>query len=301
MERIDNLADEPFDVTILISTKDRKDDLCKALDSAITQRGSIEILVISDGSTDGTGDCVRERYPTVRLVEHEISAGLIVRRNEGVRMARGRVVVIMDDDAVFEGENVVEANLRFFDDPRVGAVAIPYIDVNVSTEIQQQAPDEGVWAMASFRGTAQALRKSDFIRINGFCEAFFHQGEESEYCLRLLDIGKYVVFGTTSGGVIHHFESPKRDFRRRDIYGRRNDIFGSWLNMPMGELWWRLPLIMANGILFGFKVGRPWPMVLGVWEGILASIKFYDRRTPVKRATFQRFLRLRKAPERLQI
>ena len=57
------------------------------------------------------------------------SAGLIARRNDLASLARAPILVSLDDDAEFTAPDVVAHALRPFADPRVGAVAIPYVEV----------------------------------------------------------------------------------------------------------------------------------------------------------------------------
>ncbi len=93
--------------------------------------------------------------PVLRLIRHEVSAGYIVRRNEGASAARGDVIFSLDDDAVFSSPFVVEQTLRDFSHPRIGAVAIPYIEPHKANKEMQRAPTrEDVWITASYIGTA---------------------------------------------------------------------------------------------------------------------------------------------------
>ncbi len=68
-----------------------------------------EVIVVDEGSTDGTLDLVRQRAhgePRLRLVEHRRSFGIGPARNTGVRMARGDVLFFCDGDDLFLPEHV---------------------------------------------------------------------------------------------------------------------------------------------------------------------------------------------------
>jgi glycosyltransferase involved in cell wall biosynthesis len=125
--------------------------------------------------------------PVLRLIRHEVSAGYIVRRNEGARLAKGDVIFSLDDDAVFSSPFVVEQTLRDFSHPRIGAVAIPYIEPHKANKEMQRAPTrEDVWITASYIGTAHAVRRDVFLALGGYREHLVHQGEEGDFCLRML-------------------------------------------------------------------------------------------------------------------
>jgi len=213
--------------SVVITTKNRKEELLKAVESALRQHVLLEVIVIDDGSTDGTAEELKKKFsvfssqfsdeqpatsdsrlatapeapspatsysppvttglPVLRLIRHEESQGLIVRRNEGARLARGDVIFSLDDDAVFSSRFVVEQTLRDFSHPRIGAVAIPYIEPHKANKEMQRAPTgEDIWITASYIGTAHAVRRDVFLALGGYREHLVHQGEEGDFCLRML-------------------------------------------------------------------------------------------------------------------
>jgi len=280
--------------TVLITTKDRKNDLRRAVQSAIEQTADVEVLVIDDGSSDGTCSMIRDEFPEVRLHREEEAAGLIVRRNQGARMANGSIVFSIDDDAEFSSPHVVEQTLWEFDDPSIGAVAIPYIDVNYGPEVMQKAPEErGHYCTSSFRGTAHALRRDVFLELGGYREHLVHQGEERDYCIRMLDRGYVVRLGRSD--VIHHYESPKRSFARMGYFGRRNDILFAWQNVPWPRLPWILFKAMVNSIRTAVRHQRYkynlWGMLAGLWAC------GHHPREPVRKTTYREYEELRKRPK----
>ena len=154
------------EATVLITTKNRRDELRTAIRSALIQTVPVEVLVIDDGSTDGTAELVREEFPGVRLISHPVSRGYVVCRNEGTGVATGAVVFSIDDDAAFSTPDIVRTTLDDFASERVGAVAIPYIDVRTDPRVHQAAPDgRTVYATGQYRGTAYAVRRGVFIAV----------------------------------------------------------------------------------------------------------------------------------------
>jgi GT2 family glycosyltransferase len=273
---------------VVITSKNRKADLAVAVESALAQTAKPEVLVIDDGSTDGTSDMLRERFPSVRVDRSEVSRGLIVQRNRAATLASTDIIFSIDDDAAFVSPRTVEQTLAEFDSPRVGGVAIPFIDIRRSPEILQRAPDEsGAFAVYSYIGTAHALRRELFLKLNGYREYLFHQGEEQDLCIRMLEAGYVIRAGRADP--IHHFESPLRDFRRRDLFGRRNDVLFLWYNAPLGSLPLHLAATTFKGIRFGFQCGRPLRMIHGLLKGYAAIAGQLTQRRPVKPDTFRLF------------
>lgn len=278
--------------TVVITTKNRKDELRVAVRSALAQTTSIEILVIDDGSTDGTAEMLRVEFPSVNLQRREESRGLIVRRNEAARLARGEILISIDDDAEFSAPDIVEATLRDFDDPRVAAVAIPFTDINKGPMVKQKAPPVGRWITNEYIGTAHAVRRDIFTRLGGYREVLVHQGEEGDFCIRLLDAGFVVRLG--SAEPILHYESPKRSAARMNIYGQRNLMLFAWHNVPMPYLLVHLPATIWNGLVWGFKEGVLIYRLEGTCRGVAVILKQLFERRPVRPNTYLEFRRLKK-------
>lgn len=92
-------------VSVLIAAYNTRDWIAEAADSALRQQGcTVEVIVIDDASTDGTGTFVGERYrdePRVRLLALDTNRGPSAARNAGLWEARGEWVAVLDADDWF--------------------------------------------------------------------------------------------------------------------------------------------------------------------------------------------------------
>ncbi len=278
----------------MITTHNRREELRRALASALRQTGDIEILVFDDGSSDGTAEMVRDEFPAVRVHREPRALGLIVARNRAAELVDAPVIVSIDDDAEFVAPDTVEQTLCDLDAPAIGAVAIPHLDVNKDGRQAPRAPDgDAVWVTSVYVGTAHALRRDLFLALGGYRGDFVRQGEELDFCLRLLDAGWWVRLGRAAQPILHH-ESPKRDLEQIDVYGRRNEILHVWLNAPAR---WVLPHVayrIVNGLRLGLHAGRPRSMLRGIVRGLRAAAGARGRRSPVRPATIRVDHRLRR-------
>jgi GT2 family glycosyltransferase len=180
----------------------------------------------------------------------------------------------------------VEQTLAEFDDPRIGAVAIPFVNVRQDQTVRQRAPDDRlVYVTHAYVGTAHALRRDLFLRLGGYRPFLFHQGEEGDYCLRMLAAGAVTRLGRADP--IHHFESPRRDFTRLDLYGRRNDVLFAWYNVPLPHLPVHLAGTVVNGLRHGLRCRRVDIMVRGLLMGFAACWPARADRRPVARRVYR--------------
>ncbi|MER6140874.1 bifunctional polysaccharide deacetylase/glycosyltransferase family 2 protein [Streptomyces sparsogenes] len=113
-------VDEP--VSVIVPAYNEKECIANTVNSLAASTHPIEILVVDDGSTDGTADIVEALdLPNVRVLRQE-NAGKPAALNHGIAEARFDLIVMMDGDTVFEPGTVREL-VRPFADPGVGAVA----------------------------------------------------------------------------------------------------------------------------------------------------------------------------------
>jgi glycosyltransferase involved in cell wall biosynthesis len=97
-------AAQPF-FSVVVCTWNRAHLLPRALDSMLAQtEGSWEVLVVDDGSTDGTGGVVQkyvEADPRFRYLEQESRGGVANARNQGAQAARGTYITFLDSDDAY--------------------------------------------------------------------------------------------------------------------------------------------------------------------------------------------------------
>lgn len=271
--------------SVVIVTKNRATDLRRAIASALKQIGDLEVLVVDDASTDATAQMVTSEFPQVRFDRAPVSLGYIAQRNRAASLCSGDVIFSIDDDAEFSSPSVVEQSLRLFSHERIAALAIPYTEPHKSRQHYQVAPDEkSVWLTDSFRGTAYAVRREVFLAVGGYREKLFHQGEEMDFCIRLLDRGYVVRLG--QGDVILHYELSNRDWSRVDFYGRRNDVLFAWGNVPISNLALHLLATTANGMVYALRSKNPLVMMRGALSGYAEILKGWER-VPVSRQAYR--------------
>jgi biofilm PGA synthesis N-glycosyltransferase PgaC len=119
-----SIPDEPTFVTVLIAAYCEERHIAATIESTLAiDYPSFEVLIVDDASTDGTSavlqDYVARRQ--IRVVSKRVNEGKAMALNDGLRCARGDVVLILDADA-HPDPQILRRIVPHFESPRVGAV-----------------------------------------------------------------------------------------------------------------------------------------------------------------------------------
>jgi len=87
-----------LDISVIIPTYNRKNTLPRAVESVLNQTYKpVEIIIVDDGSTDGTKEWFSEMYPLVHYI-YQVNSGVSSARNTGINSARGDWIALLDSD-----------------------------------------------------------------------------------------------------------------------------------------------------------------------------------------------------------
>ena len=283
--------------SLVLATRNRQEELRSLLVSAREQSVPLETIVMDDGSSDGTAGMVQQQFPEVRFYQVASARGPAFQRNRGTELASCNIVFSLDDDALFISPQTVAQSLEEFDHPRLGALGIPFVNVQQDHAVQQRAPASGIHVTDAFVGAAYAVRRDVFLQVGGYREHFFYMGEEGDLCLRMMNAGYVTRLGTADP--VHHFESSRRNLSRADFSGRRNDILFCWHNVPMPYFPFHLLGTTLNGLAFGLRAGRFWKMFEGMASGYANSLSRWKERKPVSSEIYRLHRSLKKHGPRL--
>lgn len=280
------------DATIVIVTKDRADDLRLAIRTSLMQDGDHEILVVDDGSSDGSPEVVEREFPQVRLLRTPHSIGYIRQRNRAAREARAQILVSIDDDCEFTAPDTVARALAGFSHERVAAVTMPFVQSRRTDEVLRRAPSpDGTWVTSIFPGGAHAFRRDAFEAVGGYRESLEHILEDHELSMRLLTRGYVVRLGYNDSPIVHH-ESSVRDPRRDVTYIARNHTVIAFLYVPFPYVLERLGRVLGYALWNATRWCVPRQAAAGV-RGALREIARTPRdRRPLSRALYREFRRM---------
>ncbi len=255
-------------ITAIIPSRDRKKELGRLLDSlAPLSSADLEIIIVDDGSGDGTFSWLGERYPAVRALRNDTPLGAARARNQAAAVARGELLWFLDSDSLVPDESRVltagPALLASAQD--VGAVGgeiyrLPdgtlewrqktLLPNGETRTIPHAGGYGGVLTVDYLPSCNLMMRRDLFQRVGGFDPGYFYLMEDTDLCHRLGRLG-FRCLASDETAVEHRLVMRGR---RGDLFlSHRNRIRFAMLNFPA----WKaaaLPLLDLSLLASPYKV-----------------------------------------------
>jgi GT2 family glycosyltransferase len=284
---------EPF-VSYVIITKDRRSEVVECLNSVRKQDyPNKQIVLVDNGSSDGSASAIRTEFPEVRLIALETNHGVAGGRNRGAAAADGEICVFIDDDARLSDTRATRRIVRYFeDDPKLACLALKVCDAVSGLEDYRATPraDKCIaqydYPCAYFCGAGFALRRQDLLDVGMFWERLVYSGEEIDLSYRLLDRG-YRLHRTNSVVVLHGNVPSGRQPGQQSYFYARNRCWVAVKNLPWlyacttTGLWW------GYAILTSITKGETCLAARGIWDALRGLPSVLQERRPIGRDTVQ--------------
>jgi GT2 family glycosyltransferase len=274
-------------ITVVIPTWNHKEALISCLKALKPQVDDVQVIVVDNGSADGSAELVERDYAWVKLIKHATNQGFAGGVNAGIRASQSQYVALLNNDAIVAA-GWLQALVKFLEThPQAGAVTSKILHTSRDQDGRPIIDSTGeclsTWGMPFPRGREEAdqgqydqrpevfgcsggatlYRKRLFDEIGLFDERFFAYYEDVDISFRGRLAGYSFYYcpqavvhheaGTTSGG-------PRSAFTR---YHTAQNLFYLYVkNMPLPLLLKYSPLFVAGAFLtLGGSIihGLIWP------------------------------------------
>jgi len=196
-----------------------------------------EIILVDDGSTDGTRAWLQTLYPPHRVVLNERNLGYAAANNRGATLARGEFLVLLNNDLVFAPgwlEPMLAAQARL--GVRAGCIGnLQYATgdgrldhAGIVINHRGKPEHDRAWRpwltrlrlVPAVTGACLLVRREDFLESGGFDENFRNGGEDVDLCFRLRARGRFNAVALRSR-VSHHVSASPGRKRHDEANSRR--------------------------------------------------------------------------------
>lgn len=226
-------------VSAVVINHNGRDTLLNVVQSLLDQGPLLEELIIVDnGSTDGSAEAAASQYPFVRVVSLAQNRGLTIARNIGLQATRGDKVLFLDDDVY-----LTKGSLRIMMDAMhetQAAVVCPRILLHPQNETiqcdgaavhfigtlalrhpfaneQQHVPQRSI--VTGFIGACLLFDGNLMRKLGGFDENYFFYFEDLELSYRLASLG-HIICCEERASALHErgMGTPGLSFRGEEPY-----------------------------------------------------------------------------------
>ncbi|HEU0006518.1 MAG TPA: glycosyltransferase, partial [Terriglobia bacterium] len=270
--------------SIIVLSWNKKELLSECLDAVLravaVEGGEHEIILVDNGSTDGTQDHVRTHYPQVRLIELDRNYRFCRGNNIAVKCARNEVVVLLNNDVIVE-PGFLAPLLEGFNQPDVFAVTSQIFNYDQSKTREETGKTFGTLVFGCVHvghtppselderrgyvpvfyagGGSSAYHRGKFLELGGFNEIYYPgYVEDADLSYRAWKAGYRVLFCPASK-VVHKHRSTnatKLGNRKIDYLIARNLFVLFWQNVTSPRLFFKHLVLLPLRILLDLSRGR---------------------------------------------
>ncbi len=253
-----------------------------------------EIILVDDGSTDGSISFVKNHYPEIKIIAKKVNSGFAKTVNIGVSQAKGDFVLLLNTDVVPVG-NIIPLLLKYFSDPAVFAVGC--LDKSIEGDLVVKRGRGIGWFAGGFlihkkgeiidhntlwvSAGSGMFNKSIWQKLGGLDELFSpFYWEDIDISYRALKAGYRIYFATEAEVLHQHHKGVilnRFDKKQIQKISFRNQIIFVWKNISD----WRFllsHLVFLPYYLLSFLIKRKWFLLIAFWEALLKLPKVLKKR-----------------------
>jgi GT2 family glycosyltransferase len=230
----------PAPVAVIIATRNRGIELLGTLTRLRALQEQPPIVVVDNGSTDGTSELVRAHHPGVQVVGLRGNRGAAA-RTVGARLVDSPYVAFSDDDSWWAPGALSRAAELLDRHPRLAVLAArvlvgpdqrldPVCDEMAHSPLPPATDLPGP-SVLGFIACGAVVRRTAFLEVGGFDVRLGVGGEEELLSLDLAARGWGLAY--VAQVVAHHHPSPSRDPSGRRRVQVRNALWSAWLRRPL--------------------------------------------------------------------
>lgn len=241
-------------IAVVIITRNRSEELLHTLARMASLPENPRIVVVDNGSSDGTPARVGDRFPAIDVIPLGANLGA-AGRTVGVELVKEPYVAFCDDDCWWEPGSLARAADLLDNHPRLALISGRVLIGTEEREdptcrVMEKSPLRAVDGLPGtpilgFLAGASMVRRSAFLDAGGFERRLFLGCEEILLALDLAVMDWQLAY--VKDVVVHHHPSARRESSGRRLIHSRNSLWVDWLRRPATHAIGRtLAALLAN-------------------------------------------------------
>jgi GT2 family glycosyltransferase len=291
-------------VSVVIPNWNGANDLPKCLDSLLAQSLAPEIIVVDNGSTDGSLKLLESKYPTVEVIKHKVNKGFAGGVNAGIKKSFSggcEYVALLNNDAAAD-KNWLNELCAYLDKENKAGIAASTILDGENQHLDSTGEMYTVWGLPFPRGRGEPAK----VQYDNSREIFGASGGASIYRVKMLEeIGLFdedffayyedvdISFRAQLAGwkvayvpqaiVYHQIGATSSKIKGFTTYQTLKNLpMLMWKNVPAKLMLRIFPrFVLAYFMIWGRAIsrGQIWPST----KGVLMSILFWPKKLAQRR------------------
>ena len=269
-------ADHALRVDVVIPARDEEESIGSVVEG-LPQALLSRVIVVDNGSRDGSAQLVRERFPDVKVVELERNEGFAGGVTRGIEVAQGEWIAVFNNDTTVEPDCVklmleagrvhprvgsVAAQMRFADRRDVlnsAGLELDRLGIAADRLVGTRVQDHGAhmpYEVFGATGGAAIFRRAMLDHVGGFDESYFAFFEDADLAWRAHSHGWRAVYSPAAVVYHHHSATAQHGSPAKLYLVGRNRVRTLAKNATLG-------MLLVNG---------PWMLVYDAAYVVFASV-----------------------------
>lgn len=214
-------------IVVNFNTRQLLENCLTSIFKAMVPKKGLEVIVVDNGSTDGSQAMVSRKFQEVKLVENKSNLGFARANNEGGKVAKGKYLLFLNSDTVIKHYSFVKPLKFLKNHPKTGAVTIKLITADGTVDLDNHRGFPTPWAsFCHFFGLSALFPHSTFFNsyhlglkkmnrihsipvaagsflmmssklfdeIGRWDEAYYFYGEDIDLCYRIGQAGYKIIY-----------------------------------------------------------------------------------------------------------